>query len=94
MLEAIDADVIKTYVDVGLGIGIIAGVAYDPRRDANGLAEAAHEKQGSIPTVTRHQTVSIVGVARSLYYRDKKVVGVFVRFSCAASSSFVAFICR
>ncbi|SOE48449.1 Alkanesulfonate utilization operon LysR-family regulator CbI [plant metagenome] len=33
VLEAIDADVIKTYVDVGLGIGIIAGVAYDPRRD-------------------------------------------------------------
>src|SRR3546814_4941903 len=25
VLEAIDADVIKTYVDVGLGIGIIAG---------------------------------------------------------------------
>jgi len=35
VLEAIDADVIKTYVDVGLGIGIIAGVAFDPRRDAN-----------------------------------------------------------
>ena len=35
MLEAIDADVIKTYVDVGLGIGIIAGVAYDPSRDSN-----------------------------------------------------------
>lgn len=35
VLEAIDADVIKTYVDVGLGIGIIAGVAYDPRRDSN-----------------------------------------------------------
>jgi LysR family cys regulon transcriptional activator len=34
VLEAIDADVIKTYVDVGLGIGIIAGVAYDPRRDS------------------------------------------------------------
>lgn len=33
VLEAIDADVIKTYVDVGLGIGIIAGVAFDPRRD-------------------------------------------------------------
>src|SRR5690554_4447731 len=33
VLEAIDADVIKTYVDVGLGIGIIAGIAYDPRRD-------------------------------------------------------------
>src|SRR3546814_12091526 len=33
VLEAIDADVIKTYVDVGLGIGIIAGLAFDPRRD-------------------------------------------------------------
>ena len=35
VLEAIDADVIKTYVDVGLGIGIIAGVAYEPARDNN-----------------------------------------------------------
>ena len=35
VLEAIDADVIKTYVDVGLGIGIIAGVAYEPVRDAH-----------------------------------------------------------
>ncbi|TAM83127.1 MAG: CysB family HTH-type transcriptional regulator [Candidimonas sp.] len=33
VLEAIDADVIKTYVDIGLGVGIIAGVAFDPRRD-------------------------------------------------------------
>lgn len=33
VLEAIDADVIKTYVSVGLGIGIIAGMAFDPRRD-------------------------------------------------------------
>ena len=35
VLEAIDADVIKTYVDVGLGIGIIAGMAYEPHRDTN-----------------------------------------------------------
>jgi LysR family cys regulon transcriptional activator len=35
VLEAIDADVIKTYVDVGLGIGIIAGMAYEPARDGN-----------------------------------------------------------
>jgi len=33
VLEAIDADIIKTYVDVGLGVGIIAGMAFDPRRD-------------------------------------------------------------
>ena len=35
VLEAIDADVIKTYVDVGLGIGIIAGVAFEPTKDAS-----------------------------------------------------------
>lgn len=35
VLEAIDADVIKTYVDVGLGVGIIAGMAYEPARDGN-----------------------------------------------------------
>src|SRR3546814_7277898 len=33
VLEAIDADVVKTYVDIGMGVGIIAGVAFDPRRD-------------------------------------------------------------
>ena len=35
MLSAIDADVIKTYVDVGLGIGIVAAMAYNPERDGN-----------------------------------------------------------
>lgn len=35
LLEAIDADVIKTYVELGLGIGIIAGMAFDAERDQN-----------------------------------------------------------
>ncbi|CAG2136001.1 MULTISPECIES: CysB family HTH-type transcriptional regulator [Cupriavidus] len=35
ILEAIDADVIKTYVEIGLGIGIVAGLAYDAERDRN-----------------------------------------------------------
>ena len=35
VLEAIDADVIKTYVELGLGIGIIAGLAYNPTRDVS-----------------------------------------------------------
>ncbi len=33
ILEAIDADVIKTYVENGMGVGIVAGVALDPERD-------------------------------------------------------------
>ncbi|HEV7856345.1 MAG TPA: CysB family HTH-type transcriptional regulator [Herminiimonas sp.] len=35
LLEAIDADVIKTYVELGLGVGIIAGMAFDADRDRN-----------------------------------------------------------
>lgn len=33
LLEAIDADVIKTYVELGMGVGIIAGMAFDGERD-------------------------------------------------------------
>jgi LysR family cys regulon transcriptional activator len=35
VLEAIDADVIKTYVELGMGVGIIAGLAYNATRDVN-----------------------------------------------------------
>ena len=33
LLEAIDADVIKTYVELGMGVGIIAAMAFDAERD-------------------------------------------------------------
>jgi len=33
VLTALDADVIKTYVELGLGIGIVAQMAFDPSRD-------------------------------------------------------------
>ncbi|QLF93983.1 LysR family transcriptional regulator [Pseudomonas sp. ABC1] len=33
VLTAIDSDVIKTYVELGLGIGIVAEMAYNPQRD-------------------------------------------------------------
>ena len=33
VLTAVDSDVIKTYVELGLGIGIIAEMAFDPTRD-------------------------------------------------------------
>ena len=35
VFTATDADVIKTYVRLGLGIGIVAGMAYDPVEDAD-----------------------------------------------------------
>jgi LysR family cys regulon transcriptional activator len=33
VLTALDADVIKTYVELGLGIGIVAQMAFEPNRD-------------------------------------------------------------
>lgn len=38
VLTAIDADVIKTYVTLGLGVGLLANMAYDPERDAHLVA--------------------------------------------------------
>jgi LysR family cys regulon transcriptional activator len=34
VLSAMDADVIKTYVELGMGVGIIAAMAFDETRDA------------------------------------------------------------
>ena len=43
VLTAIDADVIKTYTELGMGIGIIAAMAYDKKRDAKLVAlDAGH----------------------------------------------------
>lgn len=33
VMAALDADVIKAYVELGLGVGVIASMAYDPARD-------------------------------------------------------------
>lgn len=43
VLTAMDADVIKTYVELGLGVGIVAAIAYDEERDRHLAAiEAGH----------------------------------------------------
>jgi LysR family cys regulon transcriptional activator len=43
VLTALDSDVIKTYVELGLGVGIIAQMAYDPVRDTQfDKVDAAH----------------------------------------------------
>ena len=61
VLTAIDADVIKTYVELGLGIGIIAHMAYIPERDKHiRMIEAEHLFQ---PSTTR------VALRRNEYLR-------------------------
>ena len=35
VFTAVDSDVIKTYVRLGLGVGLIAGMAYDAPQDGD-----------------------------------------------------------
>ncbi|MBI5658789.1 MAG: HTH-type transcriptional regulator CysB [Nitrosomonadales bacterium] len=61
VLTAIDADVIKTYVEIGLGIGILARMAFIPERDKHlRMMDAAHLFE---PSTTR------VAIRRNEYLR-------------------------
>lgn len=62
VLEAIDADVIKTYVELNMGIGIIAGMAFDADRDRNLRAIPAGHLFGT--------NVSRVGLKQGAYLRS------------------------
>ena len=62
VLAAIDADVIKTYVSLGLGLGIIASMAYDPARDVGLTAVDVGHLFGS--NTTR------IGLRRGTYMRQ------------------------
>lgn len=43
VLTALDSDVIKTYVGLGLGVGLLARMAFEPERDRNlRMLDAAH----------------------------------------------------
>ncbi len=61
VLTALDSDVIKTYVELGMGIGIIAQMAWDPARDsAFEKLDAAHLFE---PSTTR------IGLRRGVFLR-------------------------
>lgn len=61
VLTAIDADVIKTYVELGLGIGILAQMAFEPKRDRHLRSiDASHLFE---PSTTR------IGIGRNSYLR-------------------------
>lgn len=61
VFTAADADVIKTYVKLGLGIGIIASMAYDPRLDQDlACLDASHLFE---PSTTK------IGFRRGIFLR-------------------------
>lgn len=60
-LSAIDTDVIKTYVGLGLGVGLIASMAYEADKDVNLTAiDASHLFE---PSLTR------IGIRKDAYLR-------------------------
>jgi len=61
VLTAIDSDVIKTYVELGLGVGILANMAFDAKRDKTLKSiDASHLFE---PSTTR------IGISRNSYLR-------------------------
>ena len=61
VLTAIDADVIKTYVSLGLGVGLLANMAYDKKRDTNlSMLDVSH----LFPPSTTY-----IGVRKDAYLR-------------------------
>jgi len=60
-LTALDSDVIKTYVKLGLGVGIIASMAFEPERDIGLQAlDASHLFE---PSTTK------IGIRKDAYLR-------------------------
>lgn len=62
VFTAVDADVIKTYVRLGLGVGIVAQMAFDPATDSDLVAlDASHLFD---PSVTK------IGFRRGIFIRS------------------------
>jgi LysR family cys regulon transcriptional activator len=64
VLSAIDADVIKTYVELGLGVGIVAAMAFDAKRDSHlRVIEAGHLFRSSTTRVALRRGAMMRGYA-------------------------------
>ncbi|SES80502.1 HTH-type transcriptional regulator CysB [Thorsellia anophelis] len=61
VLTATDADVIKTYVELGLGVGVIASMSVDPIKDSHLVAIDAR-------TIFHHSTTKI-GFRKNIFMR-------------------------
>jgi LysR family cys regulon transcriptional activator len=62
VFTAMDADVIKTYVRIGLGIGIVAKMAYDPRTDDDLCAlDASHLFEASTTKIAFRRSTFLRG---------------------------------
>lgn len=62
VFSAIDSDVIKTYVEIGLGVGLMARMAFDPERDKNlRMMDASHLFDPSITRIGLRRGANLRG---------------------------------
>lgn len=66
VLTAMDADVIKTYVELGMGVGIVASIALDEQRDRNlRILDAGHLFEVNVTRLGIRQGAWLRGYAYS-----------------------------
>jgi len=80
ILAAADTDVIKTYVRLGMGVGLIAGMAYDPMADWDLVArdlshlipssrtKIAYLKHNYLPLYSQHFIAELLIAAKEVNY--------------------------
>lgn len=80
VLAAADSDVIKTYVRLGLGVGLISGMAYDPLTDMDLISrnlshlipssrtKIAYLKHNYLPLYTQHFIEELQLAAKKITY--------------------------
>lgn len=93
VLTATDAEVIKTYVQSGLGIGIIARMAFDPEHDDSLVAlDAGHLFQHSVTSLAVRRNAWLRGYIYDFIewfapQLDRDMVGAFMSSSDRDESS-------
>ena len=91
----VDTDVIKAYVEVGLGIAVVAKLAYDAARDTNLRAvDASHLFESNLIQLDAVSCVSRVGIVGFLVVLQGSVevlkVFRFARLAIFASALWAA----
>lgn len=72
-LAAADSDVIKTYVRLGLGVGIIAGTSYEPTKDGDLQAlDLSHLIPGSVTKIAYLKQLYLPSYCR--YFIDELLI--------------------
>jgi LysR family cys regulon transcriptional activator len=92
VLSALDADVVKSYVEVGLGIAILMSIAFEPERDrALRAIDAAHLFGPTTPHIVLRHGKYLPGymydfIERLAPQRDRQAIDAEMRFRGGTAS--------